>query len=104
MSKVDIYHIVRMVEKIMKNPKRDELKVIQSYLCNDILRFWYIYEKCFRNFSAFKNCNNVNEFFAFIFDIEIHKMENIMQKLQSYKNYNAKDIDTRIECMSVVLS
>lgn len=99
----EIYYIKTTLNTILQDSKRSEIKIIQGYLCNEILQKWNIYVDNYKNFKAFEKYKNIAEFLAFIFDIESNKMESILQKLDIYKNYKITELNARIDCLSVKL-
>lgn len=102
MLKQEIKHIREVLEIIFKDSKRDNIKVLQGYLCNEILHNFTLYEKYFNRFHKEK-FSDFCSFLAFVFNIDSIKMNEILEKLEIYKNYSLNELNARIDCMSVRL-
>lgn len=96
----DMGYLVEVLKSIIKDDKRAELLQIQKYLCCVLLARFDDIQKDYKNLKNYKHLKDVIAFLALVFDIEYNIMKDILDKLDIYKNYNNKDIQS---CLNVKL-
>lgn len=93
----NLAYISEVFAKILKESKRSELSYIQKALCNAILPRFDDFQKDYKYFRHFKACASLDECLARVFDIKPLKMQNILKKLEAFKNIQ----DDALSCLNV---
>ncbi|EAB5248484.1 hypothetical protein OLP57_03270 [Campylobacter jejuni] len=93
----NIGYIDEFFRKILKDEDRNTVKCLQKALCNVILARYDDFAKDYKCFRNFKQYQTFEECLAFIFQIELNRIEKTLSLLEEFKNIQ-NDI-TR--CMNV---
>lgn len=96
-------YIVCVINKIFSDSNRDNPKTFQIYLCRLILCEWDNFVKEYKKFKGFKECKNIEECLAKIFNINYEIVESILQQLDIYKNYHKGEKNVMNDCCNVKL-
>ncbi|HFF9609891.1 TPA: hypothetical protein ACJISO_001671 [Campylobacter coli] len=90
-------YIINVFNMILKEENRDTIKYLQKILCTVILARYDDFVKDYKFFNNFKQYQTFEECLAFIFQIELNRIEKTLFLLEEFKNIQ-NDI-TR--CMNV---
>ncbi|TQR31794.1 hypothetical protein DMB92_05245 [Campylobacter sp. MIT 99-7217] len=71
---------------ILKQKQRNEVNFIQKVLCNVILPRFDDFSKDYKYFKNLKSYKSFEECLSFIFEIDLKQIENILKKLDEFKN------------------
>lgn len=80
-----------LVNKIKKEPTRDNLEYIQRAMCKVILPRWDDFEREYKNHSGFKGCQSMESFLASLFDVEPQIIQTVLKALEEFRNQNDKN-------------
>lgn len=94
-----IEYLTKLFNNILLRNDRDNIDVIHYFLCSKILREWSFIESNYKLVDSIKH-KNLGDFLAFVFDIESSKMQDILAKLDMYKNHC--EVNNK-NCLSVKL-
>ncbi|EOH4415158.1 hypothetical protein ACMTLN_001648 [Campylobacter coli] len=93
----NLAYIINVFNMILKEENRDTIEYLQKILCTVILARYDDFAKDYKCFNNFEQYQTFEECLAFVFQIELNRIEKTLSLLEEFKNIQ-NDIP---RCMNV---
>lgn len=88
---------------IKRKYERNTPEYIHRAMCESILPRWNDFNRDYKSYQGFRDCQSMESFLASLFDVEPQIIQTILKALEEFRNQNGEGVLSACLCKKIVI-